>query len=47
MDSTFRPLTAEDRAISRRRAALQGSRPLVTGTEMGASRVGGLQLALQ
>jgi len=46
MDSTFRPLTAEDRAISRRRAALQGSRPLVTGTEMGASRGGGLGSSL-
>ena len=46
MDPTFRPLTAEDRAISRRRAALQGSRPLVTGTEMGASRGGGLGSSL-
>ena len=34
MDSNFRSLTAEDRAISRRRSALQGSRPLVTGTEV-------------
>ena len=46
MDPTFRPLTAEDRAISRRRTALQGSRPLVTGTEMGASRGGGLGSSL-
>ena len=35
MDSNFRSLTAEDRAISRRRSALQGSRPVVTGTEVG------------
>ena len=29
-----RPLSAEDRAVSRRRRALQGDRPLITGTEV-------------